>query len=58
MSKSLAISSALSVLMMASFALFSQNAAGLNRTGTMVFNVPAKAELAVPAALPSLPGLR
>ncbi len=58
MSKKLALSSALSVMLMASFALFGQHAATSNGAGTSPFSLPAKAELTAPAAMPTLPGLR
>ena len=58
MSKKLALSSALSVMLMASFALFGQHATPGNGSGAALFSLPAKAELAAPASLPTLPGLR
>ena len=61
MSKKLALSSALSVMLMASFALFGQHNAATNGNGASLFNLPAKAGIAAPAApaaLPILPGLR
>ncbi|MEO7248440.1 MAG: hypothetical protein ABIW31_08290 [Novosphingobium sp.] len=58
MSKNLALSSALSVLMMAGFALFGQHSATAGGEGSVLISVPAKAELPAPAAFPSFPGLR
>lgn len=58
MSKKLALSSALSVFLMAGFALFGQHASIGNGSGASPFSLPAKAALAVPASLPTLPGLR
>ena len=58
MSKKLALSSALSVMLMAGFALFGDHAANDNGSGAALFSLPAKAELAAPASLPTIPGLR
>lgn len=57
MSTKLALSSALSVMMMAAFALCGSNAGESGGVAQGLLAAPAKAELQLPA-LPSLPGLR
>ncbi len=58
MSRKLALSSALSVLLMAGFALFSPSALTGGSEGHSLFGVPAKVELGKLPSIPGLPGLR
>lgn len=58
MSRKLALSSALSVLLMAGFALFSPAALATGSEGHSLFGVPAKVELGKLPSLPGLPALR
>ncbi len=58
MSKKLALSSALSVMLMAGFALYGERVADLSLGGGSSFALPGKIELPGVPALPQLPGLR
>ena len=58
MSRNLALSSALSVLLMAGFALFSPSVLTGDSDGHSLFGAPAKVELGKLPLLPGLPGLR
>jgi hypothetical protein len=58
MSRKLALSSALSVLLMAGFTLFGESVAQSVQTGGSVFGVPAESLTMRLPALPQLPGLR
>jgi hypothetical protein len=58
MSRNLALSSALSVLLMAGFALFSPSVLTSGSDGHILFGVPSKVELGKLPLLPGLPGLR
>ncbi|MEY4160616.1 MAG: hypothetical protein RLZZ136_1237 [Pseudomonadota bacterium] len=58
MSPKLALSSALSVLLMAGFALCGPHQAASNGAAQPMLAAPSKAALGALPALPSLPGLR
>jgi hypothetical protein len=58
MSRKLALSSALSVLLMAGFALCGPGVLASDSTGHSLFGAPAKVELGKLPSLPGLPALR
>ena len=58
MSRKLALSSALSVLLMAGFALCNPGAMASGSEGHSLFGAPAKVELGTLPTLPGLPALR
>lgn len=58
MSRNLALSSALSIMLMAGFALFSPSVLASSSDGHSLFGVPAKVELGKLPTLHGLPGLR
>jgi len=58
MSRSLALASALSVMLMAGYTLFGDATLRMPLAGEMSLEVPAEAKLPGLPALPGLPGLR